>query len=103
MLNKKEIYHELMRISYEILDEIVSPVCGIPKGTIVADIWLADLECYIMDDSQEREKIYEEIKKKYQISDDEMDAYVDSYTPLIQIALFIYLRSGKETPDGTTA
>ena len=101
-MEKNEVYHALSKICYEILDEIVSPVCEIPKGTIWADIWLADLECYILDDEKAREEIYKRIKEKYQISDDEMDYYIDSYTPLIQIALFIYLRRGKEIANGTT-
>lgn len=97
---KVELYRELNRICYEILEEIVGPACGIGPG-ILADIWLADLECYCMDDDQDREKIYKGIQEKYNISDDEMDAYIDSYTPLIQIALFIYLRDRKEPADGS--
>jgi hypothetical protein len=95
--NRKELVEALSKIAYDILDNIVSPVCSIPRGTIWADLWLADLECYCMEDDQEREKILVGIQERYSLNEQDMNN-IDSYTPLMQIALFIYLL-GKEVPN----
>lgn len=101
MHSKLELYKELRLIAYDILDNIISPICEIPKGTIWADLWLADIECYCMDDDQQREKILTAIEERYQLEEHEL-SYVDSYTPLIQIALFLYVRDRKEPADGSS-
>jgi hypothetical protein len=98
---KIELYRELSKIAHEILDEIVSPACGIPKGSIWADLWLADLECYCMEDDEAREKILTGIEERYNLKENEL-GYIDTYTPLIQIALFLYLRDRKDPADAST-
>jgi hypothetical protein len=98
METKMELYRELSRLAHEILDEIVSPACGIPKGSIWADLWLADLECYCMEDDVARERILTAIEERYSLKENEL-GYIDTYTPLIQIALFLHLRDRKEPTD----
>jgi len=67
MIDKKELYKEIDKISYEILDEIVSPICEIPKGSIWADLFSADIGCYTNGDEKENDEIFEEINKKYKL------------------------------------
>lgn len=95
---KLEIYNELKRIAYEIIDEVICPVCGI--SDVMADIWLADIETYCMEDDHEREEILAKIEIKYELKENELH-YIDSYTPLIMIALFLYLRDRKEPANGS--
>jgi hypothetical protein len=96
---KLVLYKELQKIAYEIIDEIICPVCGI--SGVMADLWLADIETYTMEDDQEREAILAKIEEKYQLKENELN-YIDSYTPLIMIALFLYLRDRKGPADAST-
>jgi len=98
MHNKIEIYTELRKIAYDIIDNIICPVCGISE--VVADLWLADIETYVQEDDKQREKILGMIEEKYNLKENELH-YVDAYTPLIMIALFLYLRDRKDVPDGS--
>lgn len=99
---KVELYRELRKICDIILEEIVCPVCHIGPG-ILADLWLADLDCYCMDDENDRQEIYKRIIERWNLDPEQFEAYVDSYTPLIQVALYIYLNDRKEPADGSTA
>lgn len=95
---KIKLYQELRVIVNTILDEIVGPTCGI--SGIVADPWLCDLEVYIMEDDKLREQVMMQIQEKYKLTDDQM-IYIDAYTPLLQIALLIYLQDLEGIPaDG---
>ena len=87
-MNKQELRDELNTICDEIVKEIIEPVCTI-KG-VVADYWLADIAVYTTDDEVQNQAIYEAIQEKYKLTEDEM-MIIDSFTPLMQIALYIYL------------
>jgi archaellum biogenesis ATPase FlaH len=97
MNSKIELYNNLRKIAYDIIDNIIAPTCGITD--IQADLWLADIETYCNEDDKLREKILIEIENKYNLQENEL-SYIDSYTPLLMIALFLYLRDRKEVPDG---
>lgn len=87
---KVKLYMDLRTICQAILDDIVAPACGI--SDIGADYWLCDIETYTMGEDKVTEKIVSEIARKYGLTEDQM-AYIDGYTPLMNVALFIYLTS----------
>lgn len=87
---------ELTRICQEILDDIITPTCEILD--IKADYWLSDVETFTMDNSEARDKVFTQIAEKYRLTEDQM-IYLDSFTPLIQMALFIYLQDMDEPAD----
>lgn len=94
MIDKKELYKEIDRISYEILDEIISPVCKIPKGAIFADIFLADIGCYTSGDENEEYEILDQICKKYKLESLDEKEYLSPlavYNTLASMALYIIL------------
>ena len=95
---KDELLINLEKIAYDILNNIVAPVCGIKD--IIADTWLTDIETYVFEDDVKREKILNLIEERYQLNEDEL-FYVDSYTTLIQIALYLYLRDRKGALNAT--
>jgi len=106
MIDKKELYKEINKIAYEILDEIVSPICKIPKGRIWADLFHADICCYAMGD-KENEQIFEEINKKYNLgfdyklvnddgSEEHIPAPITDRWSLASIALYIILNREDE-------
>lgn len=98
MIDKKELYCELDRIAYEILDEIVSPVCEIPKGSIWADIFAADIACYAFEEEEEQE-IIKRICDKYKIHsicEGEFIAPFEPWWPLSLIALYILINGEAE-------
>lgn len=97
MSPKIKLYQELAAIATSILKEIVSPICGI--SDIQADLWLCDISIYTMEDPVLGDKILEQIAETYGLTEDLM-IYLDAYTPLMQIALFIYLQNRLEPADG---
>ena len=84
MINKKELSKHIGSIGYDILDEIVSPVCGI--GAIMADLYLAEINTYTSCDEKENKKIFKLISKKYNIK---MDKEYFSEAPIALLALYI--------------
>lgn len=88
MINKDELKRMIVAISYDILDEVVSPVCHIPKGGIVANVFLADLGCYTIGDEEEEKQLDKELRKRYSL-----DEHVDlpMYVPVASIALSVIL------------
>lgn len=70
--------------AYEILDEIISPVCGI--SGVSADIYMADLDCYCGSDDKETELILDKIAEKYKVDREYLDCI--SSAPLGLIALY---------------
>ena len=70
--------------AYEILDSIVSPVCGM--GGISADIYMADLDCYTIGDEKQTSLILDKIAEKYQVDREYLDCL--SSAPLGLIALY---------------
>lgn len=99
MNSKIKLYSELKKISDNILDNIVAPICGISE--ISANIWLADIETYVMEDDKKREEVFKQIAETFNLNEEDLDlAGIDAYSPLIMIALFIYLKNRKDPADG---
>lgn len=93
---KIQTYADLRTICQNILDKIIAPVCGIHD--VCADYWLSDIETYTMGDEESRDLILTQIAETYRLTEDQM-IYIDSYTTLIQIALFIYLQDRPEPSE----
>ena len=88
-MTKRELATQLNTICDEILKEIIEPICDI-RGS-VSDYWLADISTYTMDDEGLNQQILCDIQEKYRLTEHEM-VDLDSFTTLMQMALFIYLR-----------
>ncbi len=88
MCQKIKLYTQLKKITNDIVDNIIGPACHI-EG-IIYDPWYSDISTWTMDDEDTNELILMQIADKYNLTEDQM-RYIDSYTTLIQIALFIYL------------
>lgn len=82
-----ETYKKIERIAYEILDEIISPVCGI--GDIWVDIHLANIGCYA--DETEEKQIFKLIGEKYKLQNynKEYDYPYNSFDSLFTIATVV--------------
>ena len=87
MINKKELSKLIGQIGYEILDEIIAPVCGI-EG-IIADLYLADMACYTMGDEENEKKIIDKIIERYKLYRTDAELIIDSSMPIALIVLFI--------------
>jgi len=64
MIDKKELDKQIDLISYDILDNVISPLCDIPKGSIWADPFMASIECYLGHTDKSEEDLEEIIKKE---------------------------------------
>ena len=53
-------------IGYDILDEVISPACGI--DSVIADLYMADILIYA-DDDKHAMKIAKKILKRYKVKD----------------------------------
>lgn len=93
MINKHELRKDLITICDEILLQIIAPACGITIDT--SDFWLSDISVYTNDDEELNQKIYEAIQLQYNLTTDDMN-YIDSFTTIMQIALFIYWNTPTE-------
>ena len=114
-LNKKKIAFQINAISQDILDNVISPACDIPKG-IWADPFLTDITIYLghtdneYPEEQQIQTILKTICERYGIASlspdgphaviklgDETIEYnkfispIDSYWTLASIALYIIL------------
>ena len=74
----------IINIAYEILDEIVSPVCEIPGG-IGADIYLADLACYA--DDKQVQVILDKVVERYGVDRDRLESL--DRQPIGLIAMYV--------------
>lgn len=95
MINRSELSSLVSKIGYEILDKIISPICGI--GGIAADLYLVDIETYTMGDEDQDQLILDYIHEKYQLSymdDEDKISPIDNYMPIALIALYI-IENGK--------
>ncbi len=81
---QKQINHWVGRLGYEIIDEIIAPECGI--GSVVADLYLADIGTYTSGDKQSQ-KIINKIYRKYKIP--KMSVLLTDHTPIALLALAI--------------
>ena len=86
--DKQKLYQELTVIAGYIVNEIVCPACHIENCR--ADYWMADIEVWTMGDLDTNEEILIQIADKYELTEEQM-VYIDSYTTIMQMALFIYL------------
>lgn len=87
-MTKQDVAEKLNAICDEIMKEIIEPTCGFTG--CVSDYWLSDISTYTMDDEVFNQEVYEKIQANYNLTDDEM-TNIDSFVPLMQIALFIFL------------
>lgn len=69
-------------IGYDIIDRIISPVCGI--SGVVADLYVCDILLYADDDKQ-AERIVRKVCKKYSLP----ITLVQTTTPIALIALMV--------------
>ena len=95
MINRSELSSLIVKIGYDILDKIVSPVCGIGVGMV--DLYLVDIETYTMGDEEQDQEIIEQIHEKYGVSymdDEDKISHIDNYMPIALIALYI-IENGK--------
>lgn len=83
MITKNEMSKHVGNIGYDILDNIVGPVCGI--SGIFADLYLADIETYTYED-KEQKKIFKLISKKYEVN---INWGIFCNKPIALIALYI--------------
>jgi hypothetical protein len=88
MLDKKELHSKLITICDEILKEIIEPTCQLQD--VHTDYWWSDIADYTRDTENLNQIIYSMIQEKYDLGDDEM-VNIDSFTPIMQIALLILL------------
>jgi hypothetical protein len=86
--NNKELKDSLYKICEDILKDIIEPSCGMCG--ICIDYWDADIQMFTLDDEVLDEEILEKIATKYNLSENDK-LHIDTWEPLIQIALFIYL------------
>lgn len=86
---KQQLNKELTVIASAILHDIIGPTVGI-EGCIKVDYWLGDFDIWTNGNEDANEEIRMKIADKYGLNENQME-YIDSYTSLMQIALFIYL------------
>jgi len=85
MIKKEELSKYIGNIGYDIIDNIISPVCGIDK--VIADLYLADIQTYTFGDKKENNKIIKQVEKKYNIKLEYPKYFLE--TPLALLALYI--------------
>jgi hypothetical protein len=83
-----ELKENLYKICNEILTEIIEPTCN--YCGIDVDYWMADIQMFTLDDQKLDEEILHKIQVRYNLKDEEL-LCIDTYTTLIQIALYIYM------------
>lgn len=64
MIKKKELDKQINLITYDILDNVISHLCNIPKGRIWADPFMADISCYTQHTDEPEEQLERMIKKE---------------------------------------
>jgi len=87
-MDKKELNEKLNFICDEIMAEIIEPVCNFNISSF--DYWLSDIATFTGDNENLNQEIYSKLQEKYNLTNDDLIS-IDSFTPLIQIALFIYM------------
>jgi hypothetical protein len=95
MINRQELQYALDSICLEIFDEIISPHCNIPKGSITADTYLTEINEFLEEPNDEK-KILRQIATKYQLSVNSIE-YLENL-PLAEIAVYIVI-NGKYNED----
>ena len=93
-MENKELKEALYKICDDILKDIIEPACS--YCGVKVDFWQADIQMFTLDDDVLEDEIMEKIQTKYNLNDVDMLG-IDTWTPLIQVALFIYL--GEERPQ----
>lgn len=89
MISKKELKGLIYKISYEITEEIIFPMCKIPGDCV--DIYEYTMNDYSKCDQLLNEGIRFHIADKYQL--DEIDrSYLKPYLPIMQLAVIIILK-----------
>lgn len=85
---KQQLYKELRVIADTIVNEIVGPECHI--SGIIYDPWCCDIEVWTMGDMDSNQVIFDKIAERFNLNEEQM-IYIDEFTTLIEMALFIYL------------
>jgi len=83
-MKKEELSKYIDKIGYEIIDDIISPMCGI--SDVIADLYLADIQTYEYDEKKAI-RIAEKVFKKYGIKNGYAEIFIDK--PIALLALFI--------------
>ncbi|GEM_PF-3341297 len=83
-INPKILTYWIGKIGYQIIDEIISPMCGIDG--VIAELYLVDIGIYTMDDKLTA-KIATKIVKRYKL--DKIYAELIQDWNLAQIVLLI--------------
>jgi hypothetical protein len=98
MINRIELQYAIDSIAIAILDDVVAPQCGIPKGTISCDIYQTELNEFLDDDCfiKGEKNMLQIIARKFQLPVDAPQDLED--LPLAEICLYVLLK-GKYTED----
>lgn len=98
MINKQELQYAIDSVAIYILDEVVSPHCDIPKGTISCDTYQTELNEFLDDECMIKgeEIMLKTITRKYQLPLEAPD-YLECL-PIAEIALYV-LTHGKYNDD----
>jgi hypothetical protein len=89
-LNDEQIISRVIGQAYEVLDQIIAPMCGIDG--VIADCYMAAIDCYSNGDEVLEERIIERIIKDYKLNE---HAPIDAFTPLALIGLLIIDKGGR--------
>jgi len=118
MIDKKELDKQIDLIANDILDNVISPFCNIPRGSIWADPFMASIDCYIGHKEEQLERsIINKICHRYGIKslsetsthyvlstktieemyDEEFESPIQGNWSLAEIALYLILHGNR--PD----
>ena len=120
MIDKKQLDKQIDLIAYDILDNVISPLCNIPKRSIWADPFMANIGCYVghrdkeISEEDEGQEVINAICEKYGIKslyktndhyvveikpvyDEEFESPICVDWSLATIALYILLHGNR--PD----
>ena len=116
MIDKKQLDKQIDLIAYDILDNVISPLCDMPKGSIWADPFLASIDCYtcntLIPEEELGNDIINKICKRYGIKslyktndhyvveikpvyDEEFESPISTHWSLAEIALYLILHGNQ--------
>ena len=95
MIKKAELQFALDSICIDIFDEIISPMCDIARGTIVADTYQTDLNEFF-ETPREETLALKKIAYRYDLQNNS-EEYLENL-PIILIALYVLIH-GKYNED----
>lgn len=96
MLNKQEMRYALDTVVIDILDDIIAPIIGEPKGILKIDSYHTNLEEFFETPLQCQRAI-KKIIEKYQLEKFTQE-YIDEDFSFIQLATYVLI-NGKTNED----